>query len=595
MIRDKVSVALITDSVLTNRAIATCVDETRFEMQSLASDDPRLMDELLYRNPQIIFVRHVLKQGDGFQVCDRIKHENALRHAKIIFLSQDESNRERAFQHRASHFLKIPFSTEKTAALMQEFVASKPTILFVDDSKLAHHTVVPKIAAEEFRVIEAWDGQEALDIIRNQPIDLLITDLEMPVMDGFTLCRHVKSLDNQAQIPVLVSSSLDSDEEVRRGFEAGADDYVVKPVVPAELISRIRRLLPGAGPRRMEKILVVDDSKILRQMITQALEAQGLQIDQAADGKEGLRKASSGHYHLLITDYEMPDINGYELCMQIRQDQDIAELPIVMVSSRESTADQVRVRSTGIQAYLTKPFKVERLVAEVERVLAESRLRRQQKSMRLYLSDSAAQAVDRLSENSGGFACTAHDEFRTVFFSDICGFTSLCETRSALEIVGLLNAYFDRMVEILIKYDAVIDKFIGDAIMALFDQEGDGAHRAVCAAWEMLQTLPAIREKSGIALHIRIGLNSGYVVVGDIGSRQRRDFTAIGDNVNVCQRFESNAEPDGILISDSTYDLVKHVVQAELREDIHLKGKAEPVRGYQIRSVMPYSLLENRP
>ena len=584
------SIALVTDHILTNCQIARGLDESRFVLHSLASDDLDLTAKLAELDPALIFVRASLKSGSGFELCSRIKDQAALQNAHIVFLSQDEANREKAIEHRACQFLMMPVSQQAIAETVDRFVERHRTILFADDSKLQHEIVVPHLRGEGFEVVEAWNGQEALGIFEHQEIDLLITDLEMPKMDGFSLCRSVKTCKRESILPVLICSSLDSDQEVRRGFEAGADDYIVKPIVVSELLSRVKRLLPSVGPKRPERILVTDDSGIVRRMIVQALEAQGLQVEEAENGFEAFEKVQEGHYDLVTVDYEMPVMNGYDFCMKVRTDNELGDLPIVMVSSRESQADEVRVKSTGIQAFVTKPFKAERLIAEVERVLAEARLLRQRKSMRLYLSDSAADAVDRISEHSREVDISPRDEFRTVFFSDICSFTPLCEKLPAREVVELLNSYFDHMVEKLIKYDAVIDKFIGDAIMALFDLEADGAHRAVCAASEMIEALPELRENLGADLHIRIGLNSGYVVMGDIGSEARRDFTVIGNSVNVAQRLESNAETDRILVSEETYKLVEGLIDAEPTEPFPMKGKSGLVRGYHIKAVQPYSV-----
>ena len=594
MSSQKHSIALITDHVLANHRIARSLDESRFVLHSLASDDLDLIAKLAELDPALIFIRSTLKSGSGFKLCRRIKDQNALQSAHVVFLSQDEASREKAIEHRACQFLTMPFSQKEVADVVERFVERHRTILFVDDSKLQHEIVVPHLTGEGYEVLEAWNGQEALDIFEHHDIDLLITDLEMPLMDGFSLCRSVKWCEREMILPVLICSSLDSDQEVRKGFEAGANDYIVKPIVVSELLSRVKRLLPSDEPKRPERILVTDDSGIVRRMIVQAFEAQGLQVDEAENGCEAFEKVQEGHYDLVTVDYEMPVMDGYDFCMKVRTDNELADLPIIMVSSRESQADEVRVKSTGIQAFVTKPFKAERLVAEVERVLAEARLLRQRKSMRLYLSDSAADAVDRISENSGEVDISPRDEFRTVFFSDICNFTPLCEKLPARKVVELLNDYFDHMVEQLIKYDAVIDKFIGDAIMALFDQGADGAHRAICAASDMIETLPGLRHKLGVDLHIRIGINSGYVVMGDIGSQSRRDFTAIGNSVNVAQRLESNAETDCILVSEETYELVKDLVDAEPTEPFRMKGKSGLVRGYHIKSVQPYSLCSYR-
>ncbi len=159
----------------------------------------------------------------------------------------------------------------------------------------------------------------------------------------------------------------------------------------------------------------------------------------------------------------------------------------------------------------------------------------------------------------------------------------MCENLTSHEVVSLLNVYFDKMVEILYRYDASIDKFIGDTIMALFGRVEDSAHRAVCAGMEMVSALDTVRKQTGIDILMRVGINSGHVILGDIGSLlYRRDFTVIGDNVNTAQRFESNADIDGVLISKTTYNLLEGIIDANPKE-LTLKGKKAPFLGYQVK------------
>ncbi len=330
MSRDRISVALITDHSLTNRSIARCLDQSGFELHALPSENPQLIEKLVELNPALIFLRATLKAQSGFDICEKIKSEPALRHSRIIFLSQDESNREKAIEHGTNHFLRMPISAEETVRIVDEVAQQQQTILFVDDGKLQHEVVVPWLADEGYDVLEAWNGEEALEIIENNSIDLVITDLEMPIMKGYQLCRAVKSAAGNSGPPVLICSSLDSDDDVQKGFDCGADDYIVKPVVKIELLSRVSRLTSNNRPTRLEKILVVEDSDLVRQMIVQAISAQGLQFDEARNGQEALEKLRKGNYHLLTVDYEMPVLNGYQLCMQMREDEQTAELPIVM-------------------------------------------------------------------------------------------------------------------------------------------------------------------------------------------------------------------------------------------------------------------------
>ncbi len=179
----------------------------------------------------------------------------------------------------------------------------------------------------------------------------------------------------------------------------------------------------------------------------------------------------------------------------------------------------------------------------------------------------------------------------TILFSDIRGFTSISEKMDAQELVGLLNEYFTEMVGIIMEEDGVVDKYIGDAVMAVFGApvpKPDDAVRAVRAAIRMRQELVKLNERlaaRGIpALKTGIGLHTGEVVAGNIGSEKRMEYTVIGDAVNLASRLESNTKELGvnILISEDTYNLVKDTCKAHAVKEITVKGRKQPVMTYAV-------------
>ncbi|MCW8928965.1 MAG: response regulator, partial [Gammaproteobacteria bacterium] len=318
-----------------------------------------------------------------------------------------------------------------------------------------------------------------------------------------------------------------------------------------------------------------------------SLKIQGFQVDIAEDGLSAWEKLNSNQYDLIITDYDMPYVDGLELCSRIRQSNKFDNLPIIIETSKDSKADQVKIRSIGIQAFITKPFSPDRLIAEVERVLAETRLKQHQSAMSHYLPDSAISHIS--AGNQKNSEPIAEDKFRTLLFSDIVQFTHTSGHLSSRKVVDFLNSYFDRMVEELMRFDATIDKFIGDGIFASFDLQEEGAFRAVCAAAAMLKALPELRKTTGLDIHMRIGIHSGHVISGDIGSRHsRRDFTLIGENVNIAARLEHLAKHDGILISHATYKMIQDRVTVVSTPPLKLKGIKEPIKAYLIKSIKSY-------
>ncbi len=309
----------------------------------------------------------------------------------------------------------------------------------------------------------------------------------------------------------------------------------------------------------------------------------------ASDGKEALDIATSVEepFELLVTDYDMPRMTGFELVHALKREPATRELPVLMLTARDTRRDRAQMRAAGLTAYLVKPFSADKCVAMVERMLAERRLRAYKTASRLYVSEGTVKAAEAQAEGEL-FSFRAEPRPMSVLFSDLAGFTKMSASMSASAMVELLNGYLDAMCPIIQGFGGDIDKFIGDAIMALFEEsnEHDEHHavRATRAAWEMQRALDVFNAASGgPALVMRIGVNTGEAVRGDIGSRfVRRDYTAIGDTVNRAQRYEGKAPLGTVLVSEDTFQHLDGHLRAEPLEGIELKGIAEPVRGYVI-------------
>jgi adenylate cyclase len=178
----------------------------------------------------------------------------------------------------------------------------------------------------------------------------------------------------------------------------------------------------------------------------------------------------------------------------------------------------------------------------------------------------------------------------TVLFSDIRGFTTMSETMSPDAIAGLLSDYFTEMVDIIFSHGGTLDKFIGDAIMALWGApipHEDDADRAVSAAMGMQRSLTALNEKwkseGRPTIGVGIGINYGEAFAGNIGSHLRLEYTVIGDAVNVASRLCSNANGGEILISDPLYQVLKRKPDVEAMEPLSVKNRAQPVKVWKVK------------
>ena len=174
----------------------------------------------------------------------------------------------------------------------------------------------------------------------------------------------------------------------------------------------------------------------------------------------------------------------------------------------------------------------------------------------------------------------------TVLFADLRGFTTFTEgIQHPAEVVDLLNRYFNAVVPILIEEGGTVDKFVGDAVMAVFNTptlQPDHALRAVRAAHRMQLAVDEVARAHPEWPRFRIGVNTGSALVGNIGSEELRNYTAIGDAVNTAARLETAAEPGEVLMGATTYELVRHAVQAESVGLIEVKGKVQPVAAYRL-------------
>ena len=206
--------------------------------------------------------------------------------------------------------------------------------------------------------------------------------------------------------------------------------------------------------------------------------------------------------------------------------------------------------------------------------------------------------VDEILESPNGQEIGGHRKTVTVVMSDLRGFTSLAETRDPEDMVRLLNRYLERMSKVIVEYDGMIDEFIGDAILTVFgvpEERDDDPLSAVACALSMQNTLVELNNElthEGYpALEMGIGINTGSVIVGNIGSEIRAKYGIVGATVNMASRIESNTVGGEVLIGESTYRLVKESVTANPPHTVMMKGLKRPLVIYPVTAIgAPYNV-----
>jgi adenylate cyclase len=206
-----------------------------------------------------------------------------------------------------------------------------------------------------------------------------------------------------------------------------------------------------------------------------------------------------------------------------------------------------------------------------------------------FLSPQVTARIIATSESQSAALGVPEEREVTVLFADIVGFTRMSETMSPAAVALILNDYLSRMTDVIFKYEGTLDKYIGDAIMAVFGAPldmPDHASRAIKTALEMRERLDefnAERKEGGPHLRIRIGINSGKAVAGEIGSINKKEYTVLGDTVNIASRLESSvATPMNIVIGEYTQDLVKDEFECRSLGAKELKGKEKVVKAYEV-------------
>jgi len=206
--------------------------------------------------------------------------------------------------------------------------------------------------------------------------------------------------------------------------------------------------------------------------------------------------------------------------------------------------------------------------------------------------------VDEILESPNGQEIGGRRKTVTIMMSDLRGFTSLSETRDPEDMVRLLNRYLERMSKVIMEYDGMIDEFIGDAILTVFgvpEEHDDDPVRAVACALAMQNTLMELNEELRLegypALEMGIGINTGSVIVGNIGSEIRMKYGIVGATVNMASRIESNTIGGQVLVGESTYNLVKDLVTVDPPQTIIMKGLKKPLVIFSVTAIgSPYNI-----
>jgi class 3 adenylate cyclase/FixJ family two-component response regulator len=346
----------------------------------------------------------------------------------------------------------------------------------------------------------------------------------------------------------------------------------------------------------MTKILVVDDESdlevLIKQKFRQKIRQQEYEFVFASNGREALEMVKQHvDLDLVLSDINMPVMDGLTLLSKLSEQKSL--LKSVIISAYGDMENIRTAMNRGAFDFITKPVNfqdleitIEKTMHYVQQIRNTLQAIKENNILRMYVDETVLNFMGSREFESSLLENETMEA--TVAFIDICGFTAISETEPPDKVVKLLNEYFDIMVKEIIQEKGIVDKFIGDAIMAVFKGPFhlDRAIDACLAIRKTIDELPPFEGKSGYNPHVSIGINSGEMVTGNIGSStlRRLDYTVIGDNVNVAARLQSAANISQILITEDSFNKVSESFICSRIGEMSFKNKEFPLIVYEVLS-----------
>lgn len=362
----------------------------------------------------------------------------------------------------------------------------------------------------------------------------------------------------------------------------------------------------GALTEHRITVLLVDDQHMIGEAVRRMLAPEhDIDFHFCQDPTRAIKVANEIHPTVILQDLVMPEIDGLTLVRYYRANIATKDVPLIVLSSKEEALTKAEAFALGANDYLVKlPDRLEILariryhsrgyINLLQRNEAQTQLEKANRLIRKtfgqYLSDDI---VDAILERPEGAALGGEKRFVTIMMTDLRGFTAIGERLPAEEVVGIINIYLETMTEIILKYQGTIDEFIGDAIFVIFGApilRDNDAKRAVACAVEMQLAMAEVnrrcREKGYPEVQQGIGINSGQIVVGNIGSKKRMKYGVVGKNVNLTARIESYTVGGQIFISESTMEECgQHLLRIDDRMEVMPKGVKKPITIYEVGGI----------
>jgi adenylate cyclase len=346
------------------------------------------------------------------------------------------------------------------------------------------------------------------------------------------------------------------------------------------------------------RVLVVDDDRVNRMLLTRSLEHEGHRVRCAENGAEALELLHDDPCDVVLLDIVMPELDGVSVLEHMKGDPALQDVPVIMISGVDDTESVVRCIEIGADDYLPKPFDPVLLRARISAGLTKKRLHEldRERLRGVFARFLPEPMVDEvLLRADGDLRLGGVRLVSTALFADLRSFTGFAERTPPDDVIAVLNRYFGEMSDAVLDNGGTLVAFLGDGLIAVFGAPiecDDHADRAVAAAREMLEVrLPRfnrwLREHGyGGRFRMGIGMSSGPLMSGNVGSERRLEYTAIGDTVNTASRLEAMTKTTGrsILVAESTRDaLLNPPHDLSFVGELDVRGRESKIRTWTLR------------
>ena len=375
---------------------------------------------------------------------------------------------------------------------------------------------------------------------------------------------------------------------------------------------------------RAGRILVVDDVRENVRLLEAVLEAHGYEVVSATDGHAALELAVSAKPDLVLLDVLMPQPDGYTVCRRLREQDETAVLPVIMLTASEG-AEKTRSIEAGADDFITKPFNQEELLIRIRSLLRikryhdtiksqavelrdlnrtlEKRVRTQLEQLerlqrlRRFLSPQLAEAIVSSGDES---ILRSHRRQVAMIFVDLRGWTTFVDAVEPEELMRVLREFHDTIGGLVRRFDATVGFIEGDGVQLFFNdpiEVPDAALRAIrlgCTLRHEMAELTARWQKRGYDLDFGAGMALGYATCGEVGFEERSDYAAVGAVTNLASRLADEAAAGQILITQRLYAEVGDDVEVQSMGEFRLKGFQRPVAAFDVLGIREHAS-ETRP